>query len=207
MSAGHSEYPDGKRIEVGDSVLIEHGRTPGTVELLVRTDAEMAAIGVSEPGIMLLSPPFGRVYLPARSLIEDPLEFVSRATGTQPGIDFPRGSAAIAMRELVGERNDIEKRLPAKSAIRARGNAWLDLDGDRRWRRTVDAHSRGTMALDQWLVRFSFGALCLPRHRLGPAALRWSEARLDLARRGRRLLYSRPHRLVDRPWLERIMGS
>jgi len=52
MSAGHSEYPDGKRIEVGDSVLIEHGRTPGTVELLVRTDAEMAAIGVSEPGIM-----------------------------------------------------------------------------------------------------------------------------------------------------------
>jgi hypothetical protein len=91
---------------MSDSVLIEHGRTPGTVELLVRTDAEMAAIGVSEPGIMLLSPPFGRVYLPARSLIEDPLEFVSRATGTQPGIDFPRGSAAIAMRELVGERND-----------------------------------------------------------------------------------------------------
>jgi hypothetical protein len=109
MSAGHSEYADGKRIEVGDSVLIEHGRTPGTVELLVSTDAEMAAIGVSEPGIMLFSPPFGRVYLPARSLIEDPLEFVSRVTRTQPGIDFPRGSPAIATRELVGERKDRER--------------------------------------------------------------------------------------------------
>jgi hypothetical protein len=72
-------YCDKTVVEVGDSVLIERGRTPATVELLVCTDSEIAAIGVSEPGVMLLSPPFGRLYLPASSLAEDPLIFVSRA--------------------------------------------------------------------------------------------------------------------------------
>jgi hypothetical protein len=72
-------YSDGMAVEVGDSVLIERGRTPGTVELLVCTEGEIKAMGVSEPGVMLLSPPFGRIYLPASSLGEDPLIFVSRA--------------------------------------------------------------------------------------------------------------------------------
>jgi len=49
----------------------------------------------------------------------------------------------------------------AKSVVRARGHARLDLDGDRGWRRTVDAHSPRTMASDQWLVRFSFRPLRL----------------------------------------------
>jgi len=70
-------YTDGSPIKAGDSVLLEHGQTPGTVELVVITPAEMEAIGVEEPGVMLLSPPFGRVYLPERSLQREPLQFVS----------------------------------------------------------------------------------------------------------------------------------
>ena len=71
-------YADGSSIEVGDSVLLEHGKTPGTVELLVVTPAEMQAIGVAERGVMLRSAPLGRVYLPEWSLRDDPLLFVRR---------------------------------------------------------------------------------------------------------------------------------
>lgn len=49
-------YQDGSLIRVGDNVLLENGQTPGTVELVVVTSEEMAAIGVDEPGVMLLSP-------------------------------------------------------------------------------------------------------------------------------------------------------
>jgi hypothetical protein len=71
-------YPDGSKIMVGDSVLFERGRTPGVVELIVTSDEQMKDINVEEPGIMLKSPPFGRVYLPLRALEEDPLILVSR---------------------------------------------------------------------------------------------------------------------------------
>jgi len=64
---------------VGDSVLLENGRTPGIVEFIVITADEMKATNVEEPGVMLESPPFGLVYLPQRSLTEDPLRLVSRA--------------------------------------------------------------------------------------------------------------------------------
>ncbi len=80
MSAQVFRYEDGSEIKVGDSVLLENGRTPGTVELIVTTAEEMRQIGVDEPGVSLLSPPFGRVYLPDWSLLEDPLRFVSRDT-------------------------------------------------------------------------------------------------------------------------------
>ena len=70
-------YADGSPIQVGDYVLLEHGQTPGTVELVVLTPAEMETVGVEEPGVMLLSPPFGRVYLPKWSLQREPLQFVS----------------------------------------------------------------------------------------------------------------------------------
>ena len=59
-------------------MLLENGRTPGTVEFIVITAEEMKATNVEEPGVMLKSPPFGRVYLPQSSLAEDPLRFVSR---------------------------------------------------------------------------------------------------------------------------------
>ena len=72
------KYQDGSEIMVGDSVLLENGRTPGTVELIVTSDEEMKAINVKEFGVMPQSPPFGRVYLPQWSLIEEPLRLVSR---------------------------------------------------------------------------------------------------------------------------------
>jgi hypothetical protein len=70
-------YADGSQVQVGDSVLIEHGRTAGTVELVVCTAQQMAEIGVTQPGVMLLSAPFGRVYLPQDCWYMDPLLFVS----------------------------------------------------------------------------------------------------------------------------------
>ena len=78
MSTQTFEYQDGLEIRVGDSVLLENGRTPGTVELIVMTAEGMKENGVDEPGILLKSPPFGRVYLPDWSLLEDPLRLVSR---------------------------------------------------------------------------------------------------------------------------------
>jgi hypothetical protein len=72
------KYEDGSEIMIGDSVLLENGRTQGTVEFIVTTAAEMKATNVEGPGVMLKSPPFGRVYLPQWSLEEDPLRFVSR---------------------------------------------------------------------------------------------------------------------------------
>jgi hypothetical protein len=72
-------YADGSPLEVGDAVLLERGKTSGTVELVVVTRAEMQTIGVDGPGVMLLCPPFGRVYQPEWSLRDDPLLFVRRA--------------------------------------------------------------------------------------------------------------------------------
>ena len=71
-------YADGSPIQIGDAVTLERGRTAGTVELVVLTLVEMAEIGVDEPGVMLLSPPFGRVYLSQRCLKMEPLQLVAR---------------------------------------------------------------------------------------------------------------------------------
>ena len=70
-------YADGLPVQVGDSVTLEDGRTPGVVELVVLTAVQMAEVGVEEPGVMLLSPPFGRVFLSEGSLQMEPLQFVS----------------------------------------------------------------------------------------------------------------------------------
>ena len=64
--------------KIGDSVLLENGQTPGIVELVVATPEAMQELGVDVPGVMLLSPPFGRVYIPEQSLQSEPLELVSR---------------------------------------------------------------------------------------------------------------------------------
>ena len=72
-------YADGSEVMVGDSVLHERGRTPGVVEAIVVSAKEMKDTNVEEPGVMLTSPPFGRVYLSEYWLREDPLRFISRA--------------------------------------------------------------------------------------------------------------------------------
>lgn len=73
-------YSDGSEIMVGDSVLIEKGRTPAVVELVVTSDEQMKEIGVEVPGVMLTATTFGLVYLPQWSLEEEPLILVSRAS-------------------------------------------------------------------------------------------------------------------------------
>jgi hypothetical protein len=77
MARMHS-YSDGARVEVGDSVLFEGGKTPGVVVEVVDTEAQMAACGVREPGVMLRSPPFGLVYLSDEILEDDPLVLEKR---------------------------------------------------------------------------------------------------------------------------------
>lgn len=71
-------YRDGSSVEVGDSVLIEWGKTPGVVVEVVETPAQMADCGVEVPGVMVKAAPFGLVYLPVESLAADSLEFESR---------------------------------------------------------------------------------------------------------------------------------
>jgi hypothetical protein len=71
-------YSSGAAVQIGDAVLIEHGKTPGTVVEVVETSDAMANWNVTEPGVMVRSAPFGLVYLPLAWLSSDPLEFVAR---------------------------------------------------------------------------------------------------------------------------------
>ena len=72
-------YQGGSVVEIGDSVLLEHGRTPGVVVTIVVSAEEMKATNVEVPGVMLKSPPFGFVYLSHEYLSEDPMLLVARA--------------------------------------------------------------------------------------------------------------------------------
>ena len=78
-----ARYADGTPIQVGDRVLIEHGQTDGIVELVIVTPQDIAAFGTREPGVMLLSEPFGRVYW-CLDDDQDPVVFVAR--GALPDI-------------------------------------------------------------------------------------------------------------------------
>lgn len=73
------KYQDGSEVLIGDNVLIEQGKTPGVVNLIITTEDEAKGINVDEVGIMLKSPPFGLVYYSKHWLEEDPLSFISRA--------------------------------------------------------------------------------------------------------------------------------
>ncbi len=73
-----NSYLDGSQFFVGDQVLIEHGRTNATIEHVITSEEEFVNFGVSEPGLMLLSPPFGRVFWPFEIMEYDPPVFVSR---------------------------------------------------------------------------------------------------------------------------------
>jgi hypothetical protein len=71
-------YADGTEIKVGDSVLIEHGRTPGVVTEVLEGTAEFAQWNVEEPGVMIKSPPFGMVFWPLSKFAQDPIVLVAR---------------------------------------------------------------------------------------------------------------------------------
>lgn len=71
-------YITGEPIQLGDNVLIENGRTTGTVEHIIQTDEDMKNFNVDEKGIMLKSEPFGLVFWPI-NYKDDPAKFHSRA--------------------------------------------------------------------------------------------------------------------------------
>ena len=48
-------------MKVGDAVLIEHGRTPGTIAYVLEATADLTQWNVDEPGVMIESAPFGLV--------------------------------------------------------------------------------------------------------------------------------------------------
>jgi hypothetical protein len=71
-------YQDGTQMLVGDSVLIERGRTPGQIIEVIEAVAELKQWNLDEPGVMIKSPPFGLVFLPLSSFSDDPIVFVAR---------------------------------------------------------------------------------------------------------------------------------
>jgi hypothetical protein len=70
-------YPNGAEIRVGDSVLIENGRTPGTVVDVIGPE-QIAAFNVDEPGVMIKSAPFGLVFIPVSLFADEGIVFVKR---------------------------------------------------------------------------------------------------------------------------------
>jgi len=75
-----NSYSDGSKFLVGDHVLIERGRTPATIEYVIASDEDILHFDMSESGLMLLSAPFGRVFLPFDTMEYDPPIFVSRGS-------------------------------------------------------------------------------------------------------------------------------
>jgi hypothetical protein len=72
------KYADGSEILIGDNVLLNNGKTPGIVDLVVNTPAEANDFKVAEIGVMVKAATARLVYLTQKGLKEDPLRFVSR---------------------------------------------------------------------------------------------------------------------------------
>jgi len=62
---------DGRRLAIGQAVLVENGCTEATVEALVLSSEEQRSCNVEEPGVMFTSPPFGRLFIPLSLLEQD----------------------------------------------------------------------------------------------------------------------------------------
>jgi hypothetical protein len=77
-------YNDGREMRVGDRVRIEHGRTPAIVTDLIKLAEHRAQWNVTEPGVMLTSPPFGLVFIPLSTFADDPILFVAHGTADAP---------------------------------------------------------------------------------------------------------------------------
>ena len=63
------KHPNGVEVRIGDKVRFERGGASGTVEAII--DANFADWSVEEPGVMLLSAPFGRVFIPVSMFVSD----------------------------------------------------------------------------------------------------------------------------------------
>ena len=69
-------YSSGETVEVGDSVTLEYGKTPGVVYAVIESPQQINEWTLDEPGIMIEAEPFGLVFWPA-SEIYDPVVFIS----------------------------------------------------------------------------------------------------------------------------------
>jgi len=63
------KYPNGAEVEIGDRVRFERGENSGTIETII--ESNFADWSVDEPGVMLLSAPFGRLFIPATMFASD----------------------------------------------------------------------------------------------------------------------------------------
>jgi hypothetical protein len=63
---------------VGDSVLVERGRTAGTIIEIIEDAVVLKQWHIEEPGVMIKSPQLGVVFLPVSSFFDDPVVFVGR---------------------------------------------------------------------------------------------------------------------------------
>ncbi len=69
-------YQDGGEMKIGDSVLLEGGRTPGIITEVIEKNFKQW--NVDEPGVMIKSPPFGLVFMPVSTFADNPIVLVSR---------------------------------------------------------------------------------------------------------------------------------
>jgi hypothetical protein len=67
MKSAPMKYPNGVEVRVGDKVRFEQGGSTGTVERII--DTNFADWSVDEPGVMLLSAPFGRIFIPVSMFV------------------------------------------------------------------------------------------------------------------------------------------
>jgi hypothetical protein len=70
-------YFSGETVEIGDSVTLEHGKTPGVVYAVIESPQQINERALDEAGIMIAAEPFGLVFWPT-SEIYDPVVFIAR---------------------------------------------------------------------------------------------------------------------------------
>ena len=70
-------YFSGETVELGDSVTLEYGKTPGVVCAVIESPQQINEWALDEPGIMIEAEPFGMVFWP-ESETYDPVIFIAR---------------------------------------------------------------------------------------------------------------------------------
>ena len=68
----------GNEIKVGETVSFENGKTMGVISSVLESPSDLKSWAVEETGIMIESEPFGRLFLPASSFVDDEVQIVSR---------------------------------------------------------------------------------------------------------------------------------
>ena len=74
-------YASRQVVEIGDGVLIEHGKTEGVVEHILESNAALIEWGLKpngEFGILIKTAPFGLVFWQIENF-HDPIIFVKRS--------------------------------------------------------------------------------------------------------------------------------